>query len=48
MTKIRQLVQKMYKDKVKDIQFTTDDLLAGDSETQDVVKEPQTFNISLK
>lgn len=36
------------KDKVKDIQFTTDDLLAGDSETQDVVKEPQTFNISLK
>ena len=26
------------KDKVKDIQFTTDDLLAGDSETQDVVK----------
>ncbi|MEB4819921.1 hypothetical protein [Bacillus thuringiensis] len=35
------------KDKVKDIQFITDDLLAGDSETQDVVKEPQTFNISL-
>ncbi len=35
------------KEKVKDIKFTTDNVIAADTETQDVVKEPQTFNISL-
>ena len=35
------------KEKVKDIKFTTDNAVAGDAEAQDVVKEPQTFNISL-
>ncbi|MGM2755243.1 hypothetical protein ACS2QP_28350, partial [Bacillus cereus group sp. Bce019] len=35
------------KEKVKDIKFTTDNVVAADAETQDVVKEPQTFNISL-
>ncbi len=33
------------KEKVKDIKFTTDDLAAGD--TNEAVKEPQTFNIAL-
>ncbi len=36
-----------WKDKVKDIQFTTDDLLQGIQKHQDVVKEPQTFNTHL-
>ncbi len=35
------------KEKVKDIKFTTDNVIAANTETQDVVKEPQTFNISL-
>lgn len=35
------------KEKVKDIKFTTDNVIAANTEKQDVVKEPQTFNISL-
>ena len=37
----------MMEKRVKDIKFTTDNAVAGDAEAQDVVKEPQTFNISL-